>query len=243
MARVLLAAPNSSHKNYCFEDWLLNARSFNCDIFIADNSPSNKNRKLYAKHKIDYVWINPYKKTTHEFICESQNAIRNKFLAGNYTHLLFLETDLFPPRSILPLFECFNLPVVSASYFLYSHKNTMLMNQEIKLFDSPLDGGGKDAITRNYSLSESFSHFDGNLKRCYASGFGCTMIRRDVLEKLKFRISGISITGEAHSDSFFYADLQMNNIPAYMYMGVIVRHYNQDWSKLKIEDVKLKIAK
>lgn len=177
---------------------------------------------------MDYKWNNPYNKNTYEYICDSQNAIRDKFLKGEYTHLFFLETDLFPPKSILPLFESFDLPVVSAPYFIYKNRDTIAMNQEIRVF-------GEVAETRNYSLLESFNFTNGDLQQCYASGFGCTLIRRDVLEKVEFRIAGISNTGEAHADSFFYSDLQMNQIPAFMYTGLTVRHYNQDWSKLKLK--------
>jgi hypothetical protein len=226
--KVLLAAPNSFYKNYCFEDWILNAKRFGCDIFIADNSPLNANKDLYKKHRINYTWINPHGKDSYQFICDSQNIIRDYFLAGDYTHLFFLETDLFPPRTILPLLESFSLPVVSAPYFIYKNRETLLMNQEIRFIND-------EALTRNYSLNESFGFTDGNLKQCFAVGFGCTLIERFVMEELPFRIHGESMTGEAHADSFFYADLQRCKIPSYLYTGIIIRHYNSSWADIKMQ--------
>lgn len=238
--KILLASPNSSVKNYCWNDWLDRARSFGVDIFISDNSLNDENKSLYEKHNIPYVWTNPLGKASFEYICESQNKIRDYFLGNNYTHLFFLETDLFPSKSILPLFECFDVPVVSSPYFIYKGAHTAPMNQEIR-------GFGDEALTRNYSLSESFQFHDGELKRCFSTGFGCTLIKREVLEGrkhssfegVKFRWIGDSLvvedpSGGSHADSYFYADLQRLKIPSYLYMGTLVRHYNQDWSKIDL---------
>ncbi len=176
-------------------------------------------------------------KTTYTYICESQNQIRDYFLAGNYTHLFFLETDLFPPRDIVRLFKTVNAPVISAPYFLYYHREKMQMNQEIKII------GGQRAITRNYTLKESFNFTDGRIKEGFAFGFGCTLIRRDVVEKIPFRVVGENLTcnedgSPSHADSFFYSDLQKNHISPYLYTGITVVHHKSEgvWLKVKQEE-------
>ncbi len=228
--KVLLAAPTSAHKNYCIEEWISNAKRFGSDIFISDNSPGNSNKSLYKKHGINYSWVDPKGKTSVCYITESQNQIREYFLKGDYTHLFFLETDLFPHPSLLTLLYSLDLPVVSAPYFIYKGASTIQMNQEIKVV-------GKQAITRNYSLKESFNFTDGNVHQCYSTGFGCTLIKRVVIEALAFRYTGDNLTcnedgSASHSDSFFYSDLQRLKIPAFLYTGSVVRHYNSDWSKI-----------
>ncbi len=227
--KILLAAPHSALKNYCIHEWILNAKSFGCDIFIADNSPGNANYSLYKKYKIDYIWVDPAGRRSEDFITECQNRIRDYFLAGSYTHLFFLETDLFPPKTILPVLESLGVPMVSVPYFILKGKDTIQMNQEIKLV-------GKNAYTRNYSLFESFIYTDGQTRQCFAAGFGCTLFERWLIEKISFRWTGDNFVvnddgSPSHSDSFFYADLQRYKIPAYLYSGVTVRHYNQDWFK------------
>lgn len=229
--KILLAAPNSVHKNYCFKEWLILAKSFGCDIFIADNSPLDANKDLYESLKVPYEWINPHGKSSEQFICESQNKIREKVLKEGYTHLFFLETDLFPPTQILPLFLAMDVPVVSAPYFIYKNSFTTPMNQEIRIFDG-------EAITRNYTLGESFSFMDGGLKKCYATGFGCTLVKRQVLQQVDFRYTQDQYVqdnhiGPSHADSYFYADLQKVRIQAYLYTGITVRHYNSDWNKIR----------
>jgi hypothetical protein len=229
--KILLAAPNSYHKNYCFEEWINLAKSFKVDIFIADNSPGDCNKDLYKKHGIDYVWTNPRGRCSHDFICSSQMKIRQKVLSEGYTHLFFLETDLFPPRTILKLLECMDLPVVSVPYFIYKNRGTMLMNQEIRIFG---DGG----IVRNYTLLESFNFMDGKIHQSFATGFGCCLIKAAVLEAAPFRWIGDKFVVNdkkepSHPDSFFYADLQRLKIKSFLYTGYTVNHYNSDWSKLK----------
>lgn len=230
MNKILIAAPNSSFKNYCWDAWLARARSFKCDIFIADNSINNENAVLYQKHNIKYAWNNPLGKSSFQFICESQNQIRDYFLENNYTHLFFIETDLLPPKQLLPLFECINVPVVSAPYFIQKGSHTSPMNQEIR-------GFGEHALTRNYSLFESFSFQNGDFHRCFSTGFGCSLIKREVIEQIEFRYIADSLVqehvyGGSHPDSYFYADLYRLGIPVYLYTGIVVRHYNQDWNKV-----------
>jgi hypothetical protein len=235
MDRILLAAPHSIHKNYCFIPWLVLAKSFGVDIFISDNSPGNENAEMYESLGVDFEWVNPEGKTSEEFICESQNQIRNRVIEKGYSHLFSLETDLLPPKTILPfLFTAskhYGLPVVSAPYFIYKNRHSQIMNQEIRII-------GFEGYTRNYSLKESFGFQDGDIHQCYSTGFGCTLIRKDVLEKLEFRSEpdqwvAENEIGRSHADSYFYADLQRLNIPSYLYTGIVVRHYNSDWSKIR----------
>lgn len=236
MNKILLAAPNSAYKNYCFKEWAMLAKLFSekygCDIFVVDNTIGDLNKSLYKKHKINYSWVNPKGKSSFEYICESQNKIRNKVLKDRYTHLFFLETDLFPPLSVLPLMECLDKQVVTMPYFLYSGYSTILMNQEVRIF-------GDDALVRNYSLSESFSFFNGETRECFSSGFGCSLIKREVLEKITFRCtpdpwSNAGFGANAHADSYFYTDLQRAKMQPYMYTGHVIRHYNSDWSKHQV---------
>lgn len=231
--KILLAAPHSSVKNYCFPQWVTLAKSFGVDIFIADNSENDANKDLYKAYGIEYIWIDPAGKTSRDFITRCQNVIRTITLTRGCTHLFMLETDLFPSKQILPLLETLNLPVVSAPYFLFKGSHAAPMNQEVKLV-------GGMAYTRNYTLRESFHYTDGGAHQCFSVGFGCTLIKREVLEKIAFRCTGdefvIDANGsQSHADSYFYGDLQRLRIPAYLYTGTTVRHYNSDWSKYKFK--------
>jgi hypothetical protein len=158
-------------------------------------------------------------------------------LKEGYSHLFFLETDLFPSTQILPLFESFNQPVVCGSYLSFHGSQTIAISQEIKRFFE--DG----AMVRNYTLLESFLHANGTFRQCYSVGFGCSLIHREVLEKVKFRYLPDayvvnSDVSDAHADSYFYADLQRFQIPTYLYTGKVIRHYNSDWGKSGLTETK-----
>lgn len=229
--RVLLAAPTSIHKDYCVHEWatlIKNLSYDNYEIYIVDNSPEQ--RTIWSELGIKNDWISPKGKTSQQFITESQALIRHYFLNNEFDYLFFLESDLFPPIHILDYLVALNKPVAGCPYFIYKGDETILMNQEI----NTLIGSG---LTRNYSIDESYNFFDGTLKRAFAIGFGCVLIKRDVLELIEFKFKDskniVNDTDSfSHADSFFYADCFMKNVPVYLDTSIVIEHRNQDWKKI-----------
>ena len=67
---------------------------------------------------------------------------------------------------------------------------------------------------------------NGTIKQSYENGIGCTLIKRKVMEQIKFRIE----KGQAgHSDKYFYMDLWAKGINNFVDTSVFVRHFNSDW--------------
>lgn len=233
--KVLVAAPNSVHKNYIFCEYftmLKNLSHDNYEFFIVDNSPDNSNKELYEQLGIPYKWINPKGKSSFQFIWESQNEIRNYFLDGDYTHLCFIETDIIPPPWILDYLLAHDKPVVGVPYFIYKNDDSILMNQEI----DPFWTGGN---TRNYSLEESFQQMTGELQQAFSIGFGCILIERWVVAQFPFRYVPDEyvrndISGGSHADSFWYADLYMAGMDVFLDPSFVVPHYNLDWSTINL---------
>lgn len=235
--KILVAAPNSFHKNYVACEYftlIKNLSHGNYDIVIADNSPDNCNKDLYEQLGIKHLWINPKGKSSYQFIWESQNAIRNYFLDGDYTHLCFIETDLLPDPSILEYLTAYNLPVVGIPYFIYKGETSMLMNQQIDAFFT----GGE---TRNFTLEESFRLMDGKLRISFSIGFGCVMIERWVIATFPFRYMPDQnvrndASGASHADSFWYADLFIQGMEVYLDTSMVVEHRNQDWMQIDVNN-------
>ncbi len=234
--KVLVAAPTSFHKNYIAKEYytLIKNLSYpNYDI-IADNSPDNCNKELYEGYGVKHIWNNPKGKDSTMFLWESQNNIRNHFLDGDYRFLLFIETDLLPPRDIIERLLEHKKPVVGCPYFIYKGEDAMLMNQHIDLTYNP-------GTTRNFTSEESFAKFDGTLKQAYSVGFGCTIIKRSVVAQIPFRVAGViqddSVRDnhiKSHADSWFYGDCFHNNIPVFLDTSLVIPHYNQDWRHLTL---------
>lgn len=237
--KVLVAAPNSYHKNYIFERYFTLIRNLNFDnydIFIVDNSPENKNKDLYEELGIDYKWVNPAGRSSHVFIWESQNEIRNRFLDGDYTHLFFLETDLLPQPWILDYLVSLNVEVAGCPYFIYKGNGTILMSQEVET----LFTGGH---TRNLEFEESFYKMDGKIQKGFAIGFGCLLMSRNIVARYPFRYQEDYLVrndevSPAHADSFWFGDLYLNGETVYFDTSMVIPHMNQDW--LTIQELETK---
>ncbi len=234
MTKILLAAPTSIHKSYCQKEWFALAMGMGHELFIVDNSPGNANKSFYRQLGINYKWVNPKGKKTIEYITESQNMIRDYFLKGDYTHLAFLETDLFPNPNVFEYLSLRNAPVIGHPYFIHKGDHSAYMIQASDLQDKYL-------FTRNMGTVEAFSYINGKAMGAYAIGFGCVLIRRDVLELLKFRATeSAQVINDkihnSHADSFFYADCALKGVPVLVDTSVTIRHYNSSWEKVYEHD-------
>jgi hypothetical protein len=224
--KVLLACPTSATKYYCFLDWYLNIKRFtypDLDILIVDNSVGMDNVEYLEKFNVRVLHVNQRDKTTQEFICDSQNLIRDVVLDDGYDYLFSLESDVFPQqKDVIERLMVHNLPIVSAPYFIGMGKESLLLiGVLVKSFVSK-----NAAFGINLPLRYGFFMVDGNLKQVNQCGIGCSLIKREIIESTPFRIEKGQLP---HSDSFFYTDLFYQGIPAYLDTKVNLRHDNQDW--------------
>lgn len=224
--KVLLAAPTSHAKNYCFWDWLINIKTFtypNLDILLVDNSPGKEYFEYLKKSGVRTMHVNPGNRATQEFITESQNLIRDVVLEEGYDYLFSLESDVFPTvRDIVERLMDNDVEMVTAPYMIGQGKDSgLLIGYQVESFVQKNALFGV-ILPANYG----FYMMDGSLKAVNQPGIGCTLIRRDILEQLKFRCE----KGQAaHSDSYFYTDLWYLGITAYMDTGLYCHHQNADW--------------
>jgi GT2 family glycosyltransferase len=224
--KILLGTPHNIVKDYCFEDWIERATNLsypNYDILIADNSPTNKNKKRLMKRGIDAIYIKPKQKANQKFIAESHEALRIQALKHGYEFMLHLESDVFPPQNVIEQLLAAQKSVVSAPYFINHGENSHLMLQDIEAI------GTKIRNTMNMDNGIDFNFVDGKVKQVYACGLGCTLIHRSILEKIRFRWEEGAF---AHPDSFFAADLHNMGIKQYVDTSIICEHRNSSWSKI-----------
>lgn len=110
--KILVACPNHEMKEYCFQRWIDNVKSFtypNFDIFVVDNSPTTDFYERW-KDKLPMIHIELPPKVINgpeARINYSMEEIRQKFLKGNYFRWFNVESDIIPPpdiiESMLPL--------------------------------------------------------------------------------------------------------------------------------------------
>jgi hypothetical protein len=222
--KVLLCAPTSTYKDYIILEWYLHASTLtyqNYDIVICDNSHDvNYHKKLQAMG-IKCFYVSPEGKRCHDYVCESQNLLRDYFLINNYDYFFSLEVDIFPPRNVIEKLLCAKKQAISAPYFYGFGKESKPI---MYYFNKEIDG----VYRRNeyVDLLSVLQITDANVHQVYATGIGCILFEREVMEKIKFRIDPKI---EGFSDTPLYIDLYQNKIFNYTDTSLMCRHYNSDW--------------
>ena len=226
--KVLVGCPHSDLKNYAIDDYLamLTGLTYDrkyFDVLIVDNSKENKNTKNIRKRGFDCVHVKPKLKSNQAYIAESQEMLRLMALKGNYDYLLFIESDIRVPFDIVQRLLSHQKQVVSAPYFINHGHDSHLMLQQLE------DSGDTLRHTLNMDNGFDILQVDGKLKQVYACGFGCILIHKTVLEKIKFRWEQ---GADTHSDSIFAADLNYMGIPMFLDTSLLCEHLNSSWSEV-----------
>jgi hypothetical protein len=230
-SQILLAAPVNEYKNYILPEWLsyLETIKGDFDVLLIDNSKNPEYHKTLPtdkfKRKITIRYTDPGTDTAQQFILRSRNMIRNHFLNGGYTHLFSLECDVFPPTDVIERLLKHNKPIVSGWYFieqkekshpLFVMANILTISGVFNLFVC--------------SFTHSFLLITGRLVQTIGNGIGCTLILREVIERIPFRLNP---NDNGFDDAFFNQDLWMKGIDHFCDTSLFCEHKNLDWSLVK----------
>lgn len=197
------------------------------DWIIVDNSVGSSYTSKLRRSGYTNVHHIKRGKNTRETLSNSQNYIRRYFLNGDYDFLLLLESDLVPEKHILRKLVANDLFVCGVPYYIGFGNNKTLCVFFNKKKDN-VDVWGTRLITP-VEISEFVK--DGKLQKVHGVGFGCTLIRRDIVERFPFWND--ERFEDKHSDVYFYMDLNNNGIPVYVDTSLFVKHYPSDWKKVK----------
>lgn len=225
--KVLVGAPVNQNKEYCRERYIETVKSLTYpyyDVYCCDNSADNQyHARNFVMCGINCDWVNPHGKRNVQYVLESQQAVVNKALTGNYDYLLFLEEDIVPPSNIIEQLISYNKPFVTARYFVRSGTDSQLLEMEIE-----------DVMFTTYTnrmvwQTESFLDFGTDKKKFGMYGIGCALISMEVLQKIPLTV----IEGEnSHADTPLYFQLYESGIPVTVHQ-LIVQHNNSNWLNVK----------
>jgi hypothetical protein len=227
LKKVLLAAPTSRAKDYCFNDWSKNVNKLtysNLQVILVDNTNDNgEYARTVLSKKFKTVHINPKPgENSFSYITNCQNYIRHYALKNNFDFVFMLETDQFPPMNIIEHLLSFKKKVISCQYFIYQGFASRLLQFETEDF-------GRFRMSKCSNLDKSFIEWNGDLTSSkYQTGLGCILIHISVLKKINFRTETQNPESN-HSDVYFHNDLMINNIPVYVTEKYIIEHRNSTW--------------
>ena len=224
--KILLATPISNVKSYILFDWLKHIKQYDfpLDFYFVDNSKDIFFRKRIEKMGFKCDYVSQLGKTSYQFMAECQNKIRDYVLDNGYDFLFSNECDVFPPyRDIVQRLVAHKKAFVGATYYINLKKKSHLC---IQLSDHT---HGQLSVT-NLMDGHDLTFIDGNVHQVFSCGLGCALIHKSVSQKIDFRYD---LNYNAHADTFFAQDLYRNNIPIFVDTGILCRHFNQSWSKMK----------
>lgn len=234
MNKILVSCPTAKSKNYCFIEWLENSMLFkypNYEIVVFDNTPDEGENTQFLNDTFNRLYGKSTKfKAIHanikgvssliERMAIASNEMRDYFIKGDYTHLLSLESDVFPEHSIIEDLMIHGKMVVGALYYRDMGRwRKLTIQHQVKR--SPYYN-----VSFNMAAGEETFFIDGTLKKVASVGLGCVLISRPVLEKIKFRyLEGQDL----HPDTLWSEDVYLNGWIILADTSLIARHFNTEW--------------
>lgn len=228
--KILVGCPTSDHKAYCLREYSQSVKALrypHYDILFVDNSESLSYSEQIKKLQLP-VLKDTFFPTARERIVHSRNLLRKKVLNEGYDYFLSLEQDVIPPKDIIERLLQHKKPVVAGVYY---------MEYNVKKQENII---GKKILPLLYKKHDK-EHLvqltpeeieQPKLLQIAASGLGCMLIHRSVLEKISFRYEKNKLVFD---DIWFCQDLEKAKIPLFVDTSVKCKHLMRamDWNSLQ----------
>jgi hypothetical protein len=212
--KVLVACPTAQAKDYCVDDFIKQITTFTYplyDCFLIDNSADPKHVKKFWDNGIKAVH-EPINGNFKQELARHQNIIRNYFLNGDYDYLLMLESDVFAGECIIENLvsyaDVYGASIVTATYEIRKGEDVLCLtstsdrravrSEKILTREHGYSIMGQGTIPLRHLLVDPDA-------RITATGIGCTLFGREVMEQVEFR-TDLKLNANAYSDTFVFTD-------------------------------------
>ena len=216
--KILIGTVTSEVKDYCwkpFKQQLKNLQALGHDILIIDNSVRVLNRPPfktinYNPRKAFQAGGNALTVVTRDCM----NILRDEFLKGDYTHLFILESDVFIEIDKLQRLVELNADVANFTYPMNLERNNGRISLCVQSRDvnnkcrmiTPEDS--KDLLKQGVKVLNVDTLNGKTLSHC---GYGCTLVKRKVLEQIEFKAVTTPDGIQPFPDSMFHEDVKNHN--------------------------------
>ncbi len=189
--KVLIAIPTYDGMSYCLNEFLeaINKLTYsNFDVLIVDNSKtdeySEKIRDLGFKVLRSQKFENP-----RETIVEARNLLRSEFLKGDYDYFFSVEQDVILVPDMIQKMLQHQKDIISGVYYKIREIAGIKNYYPLLMVACDEQGNAIETDKIDCSIRDMYRHeVDGDkLIPVEASGLGCIMILRNVVEKVRFR--------------------------------------------------------
>ena len=190
MQRVLIGCPTYDGQSYCISRFLEQLKLVKGahDVLFVDNSESDTHQNMITGAGFEVIRNRNAGEDRIAKIISNRQKIIDRFLEKKYDALLFLDTDILPPEDILPRMLTHKKEIVTGVYL-----GAMKIQGKIRQAPVIYDFSHKKDYFRPVPLN---SVLDDDVREIAASGFGCILISRAVLEKVQLRYNKELGSGE-----------------------------------------------
>lgn len=228
--RVLVACHTYEGKDYIIDKWVEAVKAIdypNFEWLIVDNSKgSSYTSKLRRKgYRVVHVDRGD---NSRDALCNAQNFIRHRVLNEGFDYWLSLESDLLPPKDIIWKLLNTHKDIIGSVYFLGEWDDPNRPHPACLFTLDKKDG--MYTGTRMLTPKEAHSLIGTGVIQIHGVGLGCTLIKRNILEKVHFWTD--KRFDNKHSDVYLFMDLHNLRIPVYVNTDVVVPHYPSAWTKV-----------
>lgn len=230
--RILCGCCTYEGKEYILEryiDRIKNLTYENYDILLVDNSKTDDYFNKIKKFNIPII-KSKWDERSKVRLTNAQNLLRDKFLEGDYEYLFNLEQDLIPPKDIIEQLLSHDKDVIGGWYYITNVPRPCL-SREWTLIDMKFS----PTVPLMIDMSKE------RLMKCFLGSFGCSLIKRKVLEEIKFKaFAGFS----HHADTWFYFDCEKKGFEVWVDTDLLITHFQDyKWGEILNKDREIELEK
>jgi len=232
--KVLIAVTAYDKKKYIIDRFLdslqqiyyntINSNT-SVDILIVDSSKTQEYADYIRYKGFNVESIEP-SEDDKETLRDAYNHAREVFLEKDYDYFFSLEQDIIPDPDILNKLLKHKKNICSGLYYLGDKPCCMVG----KVKEVP---PGREREFRFETHYFKYDYIDqaeldkGKLIKVFAAGLGCMLIKRKILEKIKFRLIP---DGNSHNDMKFSMDCRSMKFDIWLDPILKCRHFNHGYT-------------
>lgn len=192
--RVLVGCPTHKTKEYCLKAFaeavnkLKTDETFTYDVLLVDNTAGDQYLEKIRQHGLNVI-KGPWRTTARERIMASRNVLRKITLEQGYDYFFSLEQDVVPqPGTLLRMMQHVSKRPTAIKILTSVVYNTQPYGKESRWLpmlyvQHPVDEEGLWYVSEESLQKEE-------LKGVVATHLACTLVHRDVLDLIEFRLIG-----------------------------------------------------
>jgi hypothetical protein len=262
--KILVGTVTNQVKDYCWDKFSKQLKGLQMqghDVLIIDNSPRLQPRKgfktIHYKKFNEIIgqcqiinanlprdkWVNGLMQITKECM----NILRDEFLKGDYTHLFILESDVFIEKDTVERLLDMDADVANFTYLMklqrFDEYSLCVQTTKDRRARMITPEAGRKLINQGIVELGKTMLDDRLITHC---GYGCTLVRRKVLEAIEFKTKFHDKDIEAYPDSSFHADVLVSDFTNKLNTDWLPIHenlHNQTMDMMKILMVQNKMSR